>query len=170
LSFTANRDANGVLLQWVTANETNNSHFEVERSSDGIQYIAIGTVFTGNQPYRFEDIAPAAGTNYYRIKQIDEDNNSRYSGVATVDIDNVVTTIVYPNPAKNIVNIQFKANAAHVAVLIMDAAGRITYTTTVSAITAGGVVQVPVSGFAAGVYVIKVKWDTGAFAQQLMVN
>ena len=170
LSFIANKSANGILLTWTTANETANSLYEVERSSDSIHYTTIGTVATGSQPYNFEDVQPVNGTNYYRIKQMDDSGVYHYSIIASVNINNVISAIVYPNPAKNIVNIKFNENAAHVAIMLTDAAGKIVYTTTAASIAAGEAVQVPVARLAAGIYVIRIKWNTGAFAQQLLVN
>ncbi|TKK66651.1 T9SS type A sorting domain-containing protein [Ilyomonas limi] len=169
LSFSANKSPGGVLLQWTTANETNSS-FAVERSSDSIHYTTIGTVAAGNQLYSFEDVMPVAGVNYYRIRQVDDNNNSHYSSIAAIDISNVLAVAVYPNPVRNVVNIRLNQNAVHAAIVLTDAAGRIVYTTTAALVTAGEVIQVPAARLAAGVYIIKVKWDKGSFTQQLLVN
>jgi len=94
-----------VVLKWVTASEEDNSHFVVERSIDGRDFEAIGTVEgngTTNQinTYSLVDEDPAYGYNYYRLKQVDFDGDYEYSHVETVIISSqdVPDVILYPNP------------------------------------------------------------------------
>ena len=42
LSFTGNATANSNLLKWTTTSEVNVSHFEIERSGDGVHFNIIG--------------------------------------------------------------------------------------------------------------------------------
>lgn len=81
---------NAVLLKWITATETGNDFFTIERSIDGIAFSQIGTMNgAGNSTqvlnYKFDDADPFAGTNYYRIKQTD--NNGRYSYSKIIAVD-----------------------------------------------------------------------------------
>lgn len=117
-SFTAvpfqNRDAN---LDWVTASEVNGSHFEVERSDDGVNFTQIGRVeATGNtatdHSYAYVDRDVNMQRNdvvqYYRIKMVDVDGEYKYSGVRVVnftrsDID--FTINAYPNPTTDFVQL-----------------------------------------------------------------
>lgn len=81
-SFTAKLQANAVQLNWQTASEQNNSHFEVLRSQDGTNFTVIGqqagngTTNTTNS-YSFTDHKPLVGTSYYALKQFDLDGNSK---------------------------------------------------------------------------------------------
>lgn len=79
------------VLQWTTATENNSGHFELERSTDGKEWIEIGTVTAaGNslseQNYRFADFNYVETINYYRLKQLDLDGTeSRYHDIVALD-------------------------------------------------------------------------------------
>lgn len=103
--FSAREVENDVQLDWITGREIDNSHFEVETSTDGQSWERIGTVAgsgTSDRPnaYRFVDNSPALGQNLYRIKQVDFDGSFDYSSIATVTIDGrtEVAAAVFPNP------------------------------------------------------------------------
>lgn len=77
-SFTAQKQVSGVQLKWNTSSEQNNSHFDIQRSADGINFSNVGKVNgAGNSntslDYYFTDKSPASGTNYYRLSQVDFD-------------------------------------------------------------------------------------------------
>lgn len=89
VSFIGKAKENSVVLEWTTAYEFNNSHFEIQRSSNGVEFIIIGTIAgAGNsrnlQVYRFVDNEPQRGIAYYRIRQVDFDGAYDYSKVITV--------------------------------------------------------------------------------------
>ncbi len=86
-SFTLEED-DGIVLQWTTETEVNNSHFAVERSIDGIVFNTIGHVKAfGNSNhknrYTFKDPYPLNGTSYYRILQFDFDGKSSSTQVVS---------------------------------------------------------------------------------------
>lgn len=77
LSFSAYESDQGVLLQWTTASELNNSHFEIQRSKEGRTFETIGSqkghgTTNEQQQYEFLDKSPHR-ENYYRLKQVDYD-------------------------------------------------------------------------------------------------
>ncbi|MFZ1561367.1 MAG: T9SS type A sorting domain-containing protein, partial [Saprospiraceae bacterium] len=78
-----------VELLWATASETNNSHFNIERSADTRNFETIGEIKgAGNSSkeisYAFTDERPLPGINYYRIKQTDYDGQYSYSEIKSV--------------------------------------------------------------------------------------
>lgn len=102
--FTAVPQANSVLLSWTTASETNNSHFEVERSTDARTWAKVGEV-KGNgsksaeSKYTFTDAQPTTGINYYRLKQVDTDGKFAYHKVVSVVMGKGSKVSIAPNPA-----------------------------------------------------------------------
>lgn len=105
-SFMVDLSQGSVVLNWTTASETNNSGFEVQRSTDNSNFEALGFI-SGNgttsnpSTYSFSDNNLHSGTYYYRLKQID------FSG--TFDFSEVIDVVVsipqkfelgqnYPNP------------------------------------------------------------------------
>lgn len=103
--FTATAHNNGVLLDWTTLSEQNNTGFFIERSTDGMTWDVMGFVNTkapgGNSyaklDYRYTDSNPVKGKSFYRLKQVDMDGKFEYSRVQTVNHDQEALT-VYPNP------------------------------------------------------------------------
>lgn len=91
----------GILLDWMTASESNNHYFEIQRSSDQITFEAIGTVegalnSQDTLHYSYLDTDPLAGQSYYRLKQVDLDGTHIYSAVIAVDcpIHNTLSGLV----------------------------------------------------------------------------
>lgn len=113
LSFTAQRVGNEVQLYWSTSSEINNKKFVVERSSDAIHFHVVGEVAgagTTSVPmqYRFNDLHPQPGKNYYRLKQIDIDNRENISDIRLVNFSEdgpLEKLIVYPNPVTSVFSI-----------------------------------------------------------------
>ncbi len=89
-SFSA-KDENGFHnLEWVTLAEIDNSHFEVQRSYNGVDFEVIGIVAgngTSNQLnyYVFQYLAADKAKDfYYRLKQVDGDGDFEYSNVVVL--------------------------------------------------------------------------------------
>ncbi|HSZ26209.1 MAG TPA: T9SS type A sorting domain-containing protein [Cytophagaceae bacterium] len=103
ISFDAVYSNNAVDLLWATAYEKNNSYFLIERSSDGINFEAIGKVEGGGNSnhylsYSFTDNTPVAGIVYYRLKQVDIDGVFVYSAIKSVTVSDGNNVFVYPTP------------------------------------------------------------------------
>jgi len=94
-------------LKWITASETNNDYFTIEKSEDGINYLPIGFIDgAGNSntltEYSFTDKEPYKNT-YYRLKQTDFNGNYSYSAIVAVKRNNHGTTeVVLVNNNENI--------------------------------------------------------------------
>jgi hypothetical protein len=105
ISFSGRLNGAKVDLNWVTANEMNTKHFEVERGSDGRNFTKIATVAAkgnSNTPtsYDLVDPSPLKGVNYYRLKIIDTDGKFEYSQIVIIRIEDGIqlVTKVAPNP------------------------------------------------------------------------
>jgi len=106
LYFTASYRDKFVQLEWVTVTELNNSHFEIERSRDGIHFETIGQVEGFGtteqiQTYQFEDRQLFQGRYYYRLRQVDFDGAFEYFHLVEVIVEGTTEIGVlaaYPNP------------------------------------------------------------------------
>ena len=105
LDFSGKLNGTKVDLSWKTTNENNSSHFNVERSTDGINFILLGRVeakgFTSSVTnYNLVDPIPVKGLNYYRLKMYDKDGTYIYSKTIIIRISNNIqlTTQIRPNP------------------------------------------------------------------------
>jgi hypothetical protein len=123
--FTAKNQASKVELKWNTASESNNSHFDVQRSTDGVQYLNIGKVNgAGNSnsslDYYFTDKSPASGINYYRLNQVDFDGKSTLIDPISVNMGfSSMTMNVYAAPNSSNVDINISAERASKSKLII---------------------------------------------------
>jgi PQQ-dependent dehydrogenase (s-GDH family) len=109
ITFKGTLQNNATLLQWETDNEKNTSHFGIERSTDGRNFDAIGSVTANNNgienKYAFVDnevtLLPAT-VIYYRLKMVDAGGQFTYSNVVTISLNDISGKIVLsPNPAKH---------------------------------------------------------------------
>lgn len=171
--FTAIAQTGAAKVSWTTLQETNSKEFGVERSSDGKLFVNIGTVAAkGNSSspsaYVFYDRQPLPGINYYRLNQIDLDEKSEYSRVVTLNFQPPVIIGVSPNPAHNTANIVVSNSPDGLTIQIVDMNGRMLQ----QMVTIAGATNIPldVSGFARGIYTMKVISKTGVSTQKLLVQ
>jgi len=150
---------NTVLLSWTVAEQVNTSSFIVERSTDGVNYTAIGTVaaagnYAGKQTYSYTDAAAQNGTNYYRLKMVDIDGQFTYSPVKPVNFDGAAANVyVVPNVTRGQFYVKGLSNKAMVQVT--DMAGKLVKKyNNVDQYTI-----LDISSFASGVYVVEVIQD-----------
>jgi hypothetical protein len=82
LSWTATKSGKSVLLKW-SVEESEFSHYEVEKSSDGVNFVKWATVSGGQRDYSMYDLFPFP-TTYYRLKMVDLDGSYSYSKVISI--------------------------------------------------------------------------------------
>lgn len=116
LTFTGKCEDNHVDLKWVTATETNNAYFTIEKSIDAINWAVISTIKgAGNSVnkinYAYSDLKSSNEIAYYRLKQIDIDGSFKYSEIVDVDCnDNSTALIIFPNPSNGLFYFSKKGN------------------------------------------------------------
>jgi hypothetical protein len=106
VSLKAYRFENEVKIEWTTASEVHNSHFDIEKSEEGASFITIGRVKSaGNKTplshYVFVDSQPHDGIQYYRIKQVDLDGKTTLTNVVSVSPIAHTKLQIFPNPVKD---------------------------------------------------------------------
>ncbi|UAY52775.1 T9SS type A sorting domain-containing protein [Ferruginibacter albus] len=163
LSIILEPSNNGVMINWKTYTEINTSGFEIERSSDGINYIPVGSSqSSGNETtggtYNYFDASTNNGKNYYRIKIIDKNGNFTYSSVKMIDMDNTISLRLYPNPASNIVTIKAGSNFSNAQIKVLNSAGQMVMQKLVNGTN---IISIPVTGLQSGSYFINVLEENG---------
>ncbi len=150
-----------VLLNWNTLSEINNEGFHIQRSATGKTWENIGFVqgvgtILESQEYDFTDHEPYQGINYYRLKQVDIDGQFEYSQIVTIDNSrlNKQSVVLYPNPAKNTLNIRGLEGQTLDKIEIINVNGQVLqalhHTTQIN------ILQLP-----SGVYFLKITLDDG---------
>ncbi|MBK7630430.1 MAG: hypothetical protein IPJ23_06995 [Ignavibacteriales bacterium] len=137
ISFTGNQEDKKIVLNWKTATETNNSHFEVERKFknqewEKIDIVAGAGTITEYRNYYYEDdftFLPYNGTVLYRLKQVDYNGDFEYSNVIAVEAEFIPTEISisqnYPNPFNPVTTVKYWLNVeANVRIGIYNSLGQ----------------------------------------------
>lgn len=163
LSFTGEPLDDHNLLEWSTAGEEDAASFDIERSSDGRTFSAIGNVAAAGttttiRRYRFYDRLPIEGVNYYRLKQKDHDGRFDYSQVILIRRSGLVMVSIFPNPAKRELQIRLNGPADNglVKTDIIDMQGRVVATRQQ---LRDNVMTMPVASLPAGLYLIRITWN-----------
>lgn len=157
-AFKATVQGNHVVLKWTTASESNNRGFYVERSADAVNWSALGFVTSkaagGNSvysiDYSFSDQSPLSTRSYYRLKQVDIDDNFQYSAVRMVNLGSAGMITVLPNPVQNMLIVRGLEGPS--TVTVFDVNGRMMKMVQTRQDAA---IQIDVSQWPAGMYIVK---------------
>jgi len=128
-SFTGSLiDAQQSFLQWTTAGELNTKDFDVEWSTDGVNFITIANLPAANssvqnRQYGYTHKLPVDGNNYYRLKMNDRDGRFTYSAVVKIKIAVITTRVsVFPNPVADVLQLQVQAEKNQSIIFYLRAA------------------------------------------------
>ncbi len=167
VSFTAKINKNNVLLKWITATETNNYGYDIERSKVGGTWKKIGFINgagNSNSPksYEYSDFNLSPGKYSYRLKQIDLDGSIEYSPIVEIIIENPKEFELnqnYPNPFNPSTRIKYQlSNSSQVLLKVYDMNGNEVATLVNGYKVAGNYeVEFDASNFSSGIYFYKLQ-------------
>lgn len=165
-----------ITLNWATSFEKDNSHFEIERSEDGIFFYKLHQINGKIQSdemtnYTYLDTRPINGINYYRLKQIDLNSDFKYSEVLAVKFglneDNEPK--LYPNPASS--HIRFLYDKQKNEELFVNIYGIDGVLVLQQQINTGSELTVNISSLNTGVYMVKLlKKDGSTLGEMKMLK
>ena len=168
ISFTAKSEATNSVLNWITNNEVNTSHFAIEKSIDETNFIEVGTVnakgnTTASTTYSFVDNKPSVFNKpvYYRLKMVDKDGAAKYSNVEQVVIKQTKSfdVSVYPNPVKSGESMKLKLNSTvfgKASITIINYNGKIVSSKNISINNGSNLIELSTRFMSAGTYSILV--------------
>lgn len=125
-----------IRVSWATSLEIDNDGFEVQRSTDGINFSNIGWVeghdnSTETHNYVFDDRVSSNITYYYRLKQIDNDRDFEYSEVVNAKLNEGESSSsdysLFPNPTSNEVFVTVEDPLDEITVKLFDLKGKLVY-------------------------------------------
>jgi len=156
-------------LYWRTVTEPNFSHFDIEKSTNGMDYTAIASIDSkGNQAigaeYNFIDNQLAAN-NYYRLKMVDSDGLTEYSNIETITTNcasGVSISDVFPNPVRNMTSsVRFTSsiNETEAKMVIIDALSRVVTQQTIEVIEGMNLINLDLSTLNSGTYYLFLEGD-----------
>ena len=100
-------------LQWRTMQELNASHYNIQRSEDGVRFRTIGMAMAQGTTaavtdYNFEDKQATGSTHYYRLEQVDLDGTSSFSTI--IKLGNGGKKTLVGGLGSNTILVQFFSN------------------------------------------------------------
>jgi hypothetical protein len=167
VSYSVKAENNTAKLEWSTASEKDNGHFEIEHATDAKNFKVIGIVEVGGSSlvkrnYVWYDRSPANETNYYRLVQVDIDG--KVTKYAMKSLNFSVLIAPYPNPAMEKVTVSFPKKTESMertdvnGKLLRNFAIKENETT----------ITIPVSDLASGTYFIRLLTASGSVSSKLI--
>lgn len=164
--FNVSCTGNAISIIWKTAQEQNSSHFNVERSPDGITWTVIN-----NQPaagnsstektYTYTDNAPVQ-KNYYRVALYDIDGHVQYTKVLKANCDADDLLKVWPNPFNEILYAAIHTTNRTISVInIYDNKGALIKTHKTELLPGSNLINLDMKNLSAGMYQFVIEWNNG---------
>lgn len=174
--FDAQLKDNAVVIDWSTSTEINSNYFEIQRSSNGADFVKVGAQYAkGNsnsmQQYFFRDENPLTGTNLYRLKTVDLDGTYNISKTIAVQIKFAntmsVNALTLNRRTGNLsINIQ-SSKEETAAVTIADVAGRIYYHAPIHVSSGSNYFSKKISIPATGIYYLRISTENELITKPL---
>ncbi len=178
--FKGTLNHNTVELIWETASELNNDFFEIEKSSDGIDYTLVKRIdskaIDGNSSSKLKyittDESPFEGISYYRLKQTDLDRQNKYSTIIAIDFSKKAFDIAFfPNPNKGELFVQYTSIENKTAVMILrNAMDKIVYSKDLemNSVSHNGALVIP-DEIPSGIYYCTLLIDDKSYTQKIIL-
>ena len=175
LHFTGVLNNEAVHLQWQSEQETNFSHYTIQRSFDGINFTSLGNMngsSNNRNDYTYHDNDlknRQAQKVFYRLQLIDKDGSFSYSKILRFDLKQIAATItVFPNPAVHSLNLSFtQGKPGKVTISIADMKGMTVKNKTENIPAGRASLNIDVSMLSSATYIISVINADGATQQNL---
>lgn len=172
IGVVANKTGNGVNVKWDVGDEINVQEYQLEKSTNGYVFNTVGTVSAQNKSvYSYTDNGIKSNVIYYRVRSVDIDGKSKYSGIIKLTYNNSFSNIimVYPTVAQSQITIQHSQLPSNAKVLISTSDGRILKTVVPNVGVSNTMIDV--SNLSAGMYIVKLdhgdgKSETAKFVKQ----
>lgn len=164
-------------LHWVTATETNTSHFLVQKSVDGANnYETIGRIeavgySNAIQTYQYEDGAPEK-LAYYRLQIIDFDGTSAFSDIIVIEQERSSFEVeVFPNPVVEHIQIELNLDQSEeVEITVFDQVGKLVKHQTISLVAGENKVSISLDNTNAQLYILNINTSNQSISKKLLAS
>lgn len=174
--FYAEALENEIVLKWFVATEKNVAYYLLEKSTNGIDFTPLNTVFSiaenigeNNLSYFNYDYAPAKGVNYYRLKNVDKDGSVNTHKTIAINFKNGRETAIWINQSHDMIKLGYEKLPLSKSVLIYDVSGRIIKEIVLKT-EAPAINEVPVSEIEKGIYLVSGSDPMDGFLQKLIIQ
>ena len=160
VNFKAQPSKQDVLLEWTTAGADQISAIVLDRKQENGSWTTIAKFSPASAKHIDRQLS--TGNYSYRLRLRLLNSREMISKVQMVSVG-LVQPVVVPNPAKNVVTINYPF-VPHTTVRVMDIAGRVVHRQTVS--TATHLIRLDVAALPAGIYVLRIDNHTARFIRE----
>jgi hypothetical protein len=173
ISFSGQNKGLTNQLIWKTVNEKNFSHFELQRSGDGIKFAKLAEIMTrnakGESNYEYMDAQPLKGKTFYRLNMVDINGKSFLSTV--VELKNKaggnLAMSLFPNPVSKSLKLVIDGNAdPNASIQVIDIIGKVVKTVK----SDSNITEIDMSNLADGTYIIKYNSSKDSFIGKVIKN
>ncbi len=173
-SLRAIMEERTVRLNWKVFTEVNVHHYEVERSSNGVEFFFNSKHAAQNAvSYTAYDISPLKGDNYYRIKAIDNDGRITYSNIVTLLWKNATGSFTIQSPLNNnILKVRMSdLRSARYTLSVSNSLGVILFTKNLGILSGHSdrTIEMPIT-LSSGIYFVTLRSKELQATQKLMVE
>jgi hypothetical protein len=167
--FTGEIISGGIDLKWEVEQQPNNDHFEMEYSTDGVNFSSIasiaahaGSVNGSKMDYNFLHTSTMNGIHYYRIRQVDVDGKYSYSKIIRLTPRDPFTGLSLKfNPVHDEVMLLNQDHQMIEQLLLTDVSGRVTRRQNINSTSSS--VRTDVHDLPAGYYLLEIKLAGGGY-------
>ena len=171
LDFNAQLKDGKVELTWQVVDEKSVNHYQIERSFDGKAFELLKKQEKGK--FSSQDETPQYGLNYYRLKIVENDGQTTYSPIRSVNmaLGKKIDFAVYPNPAQDILNIKFNSDSPQdIDFELVNAVGQIVHRYRLEGKQGANHLYFRTSLFPAGQYVLRIKQGNGIVVKKVTIQ
>ena len=166
--FEAQKIESQAHLSWTTTEETNSSHFDIQRSANGRNWVTLETVKAANEsrvttPYYSFDKSPFVGQNLYRLKMVDNDGTFAYSKIEALTFDGAQNALFYPNPAADRLHLSDAVLKTTASLKLLDQTGKAVFQ------TSRPTVIIQTGHISGGLYVLQITKTDGSITSSPVI-
>jgi hypothetical protein len=164
--FEASCIHNKAQVNWVSATETNNAYYTVERScGGGADFDSIAVIngagnSSGPRQYNFTDTHYSGGTCYYRLRQTDFNGASTRSKVISLNCQEDLSLeiiSIFPNPSSDKMNVFYNSpQSGTVRISLTDAIGKELFTSDIPCEPGLNKTSLDLNEYSNGIYFIRI--------------
>ena len=179
LSFDAKLlNTESALLSWETASETDNDHFDLERSPDGKNFKKIGEVKGKGtssilHEYEFKDVFGFMTNTilYYRLKQVDYNGHYEYSDIRKLELgspNHSTFRAWYNSGTEKIQATFYYENPTTASIRVIDMQGKLITEKEMNFPSGTSSLNMDMQGLAQGIYSLSVQDADGLLVKRVL--
>ena len=177
VNFQGALNKNTVQLSWLIAENETAKSFEVQRSTNGTDFIAVavidGSKKSGDEVYSFTEGTSSARV-LYRLKMYDVDSKAEYSRTLVFNASNGSSRSlqILTNPVKDKLVISFKNETSEVArINIYDNVGRVMQRQSLTVSQGINTNTISLNGnYRSGLYIVEVVTKAGKLSEKVIYS